>query len=353
MPRPGAHSPRRARSPRHSAPALPSTTGVGPRGMTGDGSPGLDRGGEGSHRNRSYEPAPRPPTPRPETLTAASPSGPGAGFSSPQRDSRWDPACHCSLEMVLVALEDVGPVLSQEVGAAPDTVTSPSHLWPPRVPSPGSCPSPPPRGLISDPDPAQGHPRGTERSSHDRANKCRKSQAEARPSTDTTARGADRGARAPGRSGRPGLRASSGTREGHLTCLGLSLPTRRACGAGMKEEKGLPGMLGATRVGPGFICLHPGPGTSPDPREDPGRGTVPQAHGTKPGTRLLSWPHRQGTPSTFRRPQRARGGAPPFLVGSISAFSTEAPWGGGGHRTEKRGGGEAGQPAQDQGPNLP
>lgn len=121
----------------------------------------------------------------------------------------------------------------------------------------------------------------------------------------------------------------------------------------MKEEKGLPGMLGATRVGPGFICLHPGPGTSPDPREDPGRGTVPQAHGTKPGTRLLSWPHRQGTPSTFRRPQRARGGAPPFLVGSISAFSTEAPWGGGGHRTEKRGGGGVGQPAQDQGPNLP
>lgn len=255
--------------------------------------------------------------------------------------------------MVLVALEDVGPVLSQEAGAAPDTVTSPSHLWPPRVPSPGSCPSPPPRGLISDPDPAQGHPRGTERSSHDRANKCRKSQAEARPSTDTTARGADRGVRAPGRGGRPGLRASSGTREGHLTCLGLSLPTRRACGAGMKEEEGLPGMLGATRVGPGFICLHPGPGTSPDPREDPGRGTVPQAHGTKPGTRLLSWPHHQGTPSTFRRPQRARGGAPPFLVGSISAFSTEAPWGGGGHWTEKRGGGGVGQPAQDEGPNLP
>lgn len=51
----------------------------------------------------------------------------------------------------------------------------------------------------------------------------------------------------------------------------------------MKEEKGLPGMLGATRVGPGFICLHPGPGTSRPQRGSKERKGSPRHTGPSLG----------------------------------------------------------------------
>lgn len=76
----------------------------------------------------------------------------------------------------------------------------------------------------------------------------------------------------------------------------------------MKEERNLPGMLGAARVGLGFIHGPPAPPLTTEGIQ--GEKRFPQAHGTKPGTKLLSWSRHWGTLSTFRQPQRARGGAP-------------------------------------------
>lgn len=97
MPRPGAHSPRRARSPRHSAPALPSTTGVGPRGTTGGRVPGARRGAGPTGTVRSQHPAhPRPGRKPSQLLLPAAqvpdshlPKGTAAGTPPATAPWRW------------------------------------------------------------------------------------------------------------------------------------------------------------------------------------------------------------------------------------------------------------------------